>query len=439
VSARWYRLAVLLAVALTTSGATACAAVSGEAESVTVMASWDPHEREGVAFRATLARFTRDTGIEVRYQGVRTITPILRLADLGDTLPDMAVLSSPAELARYARAGRLVPLSTGEGIQDHQLLQRDGDRQHPYGVVLKTDLKSIIWYDRTAGPVVPRTWTELVRRGADLRAAGRTPPWCLGVKSGAESGWPGTDWVEDILLHQSGVEAYRLWANGSLPWTSPEVRSAWEAWRELLAAAGMTDGASVHRMLLTGWDKAGAGLAGSGPGCAMEHQGSFVRALGARYATFFPFPRFEPGPGPGGSGVEVSVDVAGLFSGKPAARRLLTYLASQAGQAEWTGHAGGSFFSPRTDVDRAAAYRSDAIGSRIAEQLATTAGNRCLDASDFMPQTVANAFSAAVLEFLSDPAPDRLVPILRRLDAIRQAVPTEEWLPDPCAAVATDR
>jgi alpha-glucoside transport system substrate-binding protein len=430
---------LLVAVALTTGGATACAAVSGEDGSVTVMASWDPQQREGAAFQATLARFTRETGIEVRYQGVRTINPILRLAELGDTLPDIAVLSSPAELARYARTGRLVPIAADEAIQDHQLLRRHEDRQHPYGVVLKTDLKSLIWYDAAAGAGAPPTWGGLVRRSADLRAGGRTPPWCLGMKSGAESGWPGTDWVEDILLHQSGVEAYRRWANGSLAWTSPEVRSAWEAWRQLLAAAGMTDDADVHRMLLTGWDQAGAGLSAGGPGCAMEHQGSFVRALRDGYATFSPFPRFEPGPAAGGTGVAVSVDVAGLFSGKPAARRLLSYLASQPGQAEWTGHAGGSFFSPRTDIDRTSAYRSDAVGSRIAEQLATTAGNRCLDASDFMPQTVANAFSAGVLEFLSDPAPDRLVPILRRLDAIRQAVPPAEWLPDPCPAVATNR
>ena len=434
-----HRLAVLLTVALATSGVAACAGISGESESVTVMASWDPEQREGAAFRATLARFTRETGIEVRYQGVRTITPILRLADLGDALPDVAVLSSPAELARYARAGRLVPLSPDEAIQDHQLLRHDGDRRQPYGVVLKTDLKSLVWYDAAAGAGPPRTWADLVRRGADLRTGGRTPPWCLGMKSGAESGWPGTDWVEDILLHQSGVEAYRRWANGTLAWTSPEVRSAWEAWRELLSTAGMTDGANVERMLLTGWDQAGAGLAGGGSGCAMEHQASFARALHDGYTTFFPFPRFAPGPGGDSTGVEVSVDVAGLFSGKPAAQRLVTYLASRAGQAEWTAHAGGSFFSPRTDLDRAAAYTSDAVGGQIAEQLATTAGNRCLDASDFMPQTVASAFSTAVLEFLSDPAPERLVPILQRLDAIRQAVPPAEWLPDPCPPVTTNR
>lgn len=259
------------------------------------------------------------------------------------------------------------------------------------------------------------------------------------MRSGAESGWPGTDWVEDILLHQSGVETYRRWASGSLPWTSPQVRSAWQAWRDLLAAAGMTGDADTRRMLLTGWDEAGARQGASGPGCALEHQGSFARALRDTYTTFLPFPRFEPGPDAGDTGVEVSVDVAGLFSEKPAARRLLTYLASQAGQAQWTAHAGGSFFSPRTDIDRATAYQSDALGGQIAGRLADPTANRCLDASDFMPQTVANAFSASILEFLSDPAPDALAPILTRLDTIRRSVPASEWLPDPCPALVRTR
>jgi hypothetical protein len=49
-----------------------------------------------------------------------------------------------------------------------------------------------------------------------------------------------------------------------------------------------------------------------------------------------------------------------------------------------------------------------------------------------MPQTVANAFAAGVLEFLSDPTSDRLPPILQRLDATRRAVPAAEWLSNPC-------
>jgi alpha-glucoside transport system substrate-binding protein len=401
---------MLLALLLLLAG---CGVVGGAPETVTVLGPWDPGGREGAAFRATLGTFTARTGIEVRYQGVRTVNAILRLSDLAGSAPDIAVLSSPAELARYARDGRLPRVRREAGVQDQQWLTLD-DPARPYGVVLKTDLKSLVWYDPAVGTVAAgpfTSWPDLVERSAQVRTRGGVTPWCLGVKSGAESGWPGTDWVEDILLHLSGTDAYVRWARGELAWTSDEVTGAWRAWRDLLNASGMIPDAS-RTMLMTGWDEHP-----STP-CAMEHQGSFLRPDGWR---FHPFP---------GDGSAVSVDVAGLFHDRPAARRLLAFLASRDGQQEWTGQAGGKFFSPRSDLDRTAAYRGDDLGRAIADRLAGTA--RCLDASDFMPQAVGTAFSSAVLEFLSAPTEESLGRILGRLEAVRQSVPRSDWLPNAC-------
>jgi hypothetical protein len=50
-------------------------------------------------------------------------------------------------------------------------------------------------------------------------AATGTTPWCLGVESVAASGWVGTDWIENILLRQSGAKKYDDWYNGKLSWT----------------------------------------------------------------------------------------------------------------------------------------------------------------------------------------------------------------------------
>ncbi|MBT8227103.1 MAG: hypothetical protein HKP61_05595, partial [Dactylosporangium sp.] len=179
--------------------------------------------------------------------------------------------------------------------------------------------------------------------------------------------------------------------------------------------------------------------------CALHHQGSFVPAVYAEEATtealtFFPFPAFPdtPGAGDDGSvdvpGVEVSVDAAGLFSTKPEARRLLRYLASRQGQEAWIQQAGRTFFSPRTDIDRQKAYGDDGIARQLADRLAT-AGDRCLDASNFMPSAISEAFSTAVLEYLeslTDPTSDRLVPILEELDRVRASVLPSAFLTKPC-------
>ncbi|GIJ44965.1 ABC transporter substrate-binding protein [Virgisporangium aliadipatigenens] len=382
-------------------------------ETVTVLGPWDPGGKEGKAFLATLDRFTRDTGIEVRYRGVRTVNAILRLSDLAGSAPDVAVLSSPAELARYARAGRLARLPRDPGVQERQYLALD-DPARPYGVVVKTDLKSLVWYDRTVGTAAAAPFTsfaDLVERGQQVRARGGVVPWCIGVKSGAESGWPGTDWIEDILLHLYGADAYERWARGDLAWTSAEVRGAWLAWHRLLETSGMLT--QSRTMLLTAWNEHPP------TPCAMEHQASFLRPQGW---GVHPFP---------GDNSAVSVDVAGLFHDRPAARRLLAFLASRQGQQEWTGRAGGGFFSPRTDLDRAAAYRGDDIGLLVANRLAGS--SRCLDGSDFMPQAVGTAFATAVLEFLADPRAEALDGILGRVEEVRRSVPPADWLRDACS------
>jgi alpha-glucoside transport system substrate-binding protein len=431
--------AALCVVALLTAafGVTGCAT---RAHTVTVIASWDPDQAEGAAFTRTLAQFTRDTGIKVRYQDSRTINAIVRVEELGDSPPDIAILSSAAELARYAASGKLAAPDRKPAVDPSQWLYRADEPDRPYGVVLKTDLKSMIWYapDLVADP--PRTWTDLVARGASLRGRTAVTPWCLGLRSGAESGWPGTDWIEDILLRQSGVGTYRAWARGDLPWTSPKVLAAWTAWSGLLDAAGMVDRAGVKSMLLTTWDGAGAALSKAGPDgsrCALEHQGSFARAVGAGHTRYVLSPPFPDGPARADLGVEVGVDVAGLFSDSPEARRLLTYLASREGQQTWIDNARGAFFSPRADLDRQRSYGTDPVALSIATELARPNAIRCLDASDFMPQAVAGAFASAVLDYISQPDPARLPEILAQVDAVRQSVRRAEWLADPCRVART--
>ena len=39
----------------------------------------------------------------------------------------------------------------------------------------------------------------------------RQGDWCVGIESGAASGWPGTDWIEDIVLRQAGPDSYNQW------------------------------------------------------------------------------------------------------------------------------------------------------------------------------------------------------------------------------------
>ena len=62
-----------------------------------------------------------------------------------------------------------------------------------------------------------------------IKADGTTP-WGIGLNSGAGSeGWPGTDWIEDFVLRQSGPDVYDAWWRGTQAWNSAEIKEGFEA------------------------------------------------------------------------------------------------------------------------------------------------------------------------------------------------------------------
>ncbi|WP_410676366.1 ABC transporter substrate-binding protein [Amycolatopsis sp. cmx-4-68] len=421
-----------LAAVLALSG---CSAAAGPAE-LTVLGPWTGDEQ--AAFLRVLDGFTRETGIPVSYQGTRAQNQVLRGDLQQGTPPDVAVLSNPAELAGYAQAGRLKPLDAVLGAEATEAysprwlkLQQLGGNA-VYAVAVKADLKSIVWYSpQTFTEPVPATWDQLVATSHRLSAAGR-PPWCLGMGAPPNSGFPGTDWLEDILLHRAGPQVYRSWAAGRLPWTDAAMIDAWRSWGALVLAPGAVRGGSTAA-LLTSFADAGRAMFATPPGCALEHLGSFaiggygaVRRPGGppvpdRDFRFFPF----PGAGDGGP-AEVSADLAGMFHDTPAARRLMAYLAGEAGQRIWP--SGGTTFSVHQHLVDQGVYRSD-VAKRIATTLARGA-DLCFDASDLMPSAMSSAFYKAVLEYLAHP--DRLDRLLADLDKVRRTLGGEQWLDLPC-------
>ncbi len=56
----------------------------------------------------------------------------------------------------------------------------------------------------------------------------KAQPWCIGIDSGSSTGWVITDWIEDIMIRTAGLDATNAWANGDLPFSSPEVKNAFD-------------------------------------------------------------------------------------------------------------------------------------------------------------------------------------------------------------------
>lgn len=420
-------LAACMLAAATLAG---CSATAGG--TVTVLASWTG--AEGQAFRQVLDVFEAKSGITVDYHGTRALDQVLASDVRRGDPPDVAVLPNPSALAGYVRSRDLYPLDTDtEQVTSQafgplwQELQKI-DTRHQYAVAVKADLKSAIWYNpqRLSTPS-PTSLSGLVDLSRSLSA-----PWCIGMAAPPVSGWPGTDWIEDILLHAEGTEAYERFSAGTLAWTSPQVRQAWSTWGSLINGGRAVHGSSVAA-LLTKFDDAGASMFADPPGCMLEHQASFIvgeyqavkrsNASSPRTGTDFDFFRF-----PGIPAAEVSADLAGMFQDTPQARELMTFLASAQGQQIWPSIDGSSAFSVNRAVPRA--VYDDPVRRKVADLVATDNVPQCFDVSDLMPADMTAAFYRAVLEFLANPS--RLDDLLHQLDKIRIEIPPQEWLTISC-------
>ena len=412
-------IALMLLVA---SSGVACGAVT---DSVTVLAPWTG--AEGAVFRQVLDRFTAKTGIRVEFQGTRALNQVLTAEVQKGTPPDIAVLPSLGDLAGYVRRDAVRPLdevieSRAEQSHSPRWVQLERVAGKRYAVAVKADLKSLIWYDPRRLPELRAdpapSWDRLVKLGQDLGGSA----WCMGMGSTPVSGWPGTDWIEDLVLHQAGPAVYQRWAAGQVAWTAPEIRQAWAAWGQVVQRPEV--------VLLTDFGDAGRPMYADRPGCFLHHQASFLTGILSGYpgpprlgadADFVPFPSTTGGVW------EVSADLAGMFNDTPQARELMRFLATDEAQSVWPAAGHGTVFSVNRGVDPKV-YEND-VSRRIAQTLTGTAV-LCFDASDLMPGAMTNAFYRAVLEYLQ--APTQLDRILGQLDQVRAAVAPGEWLDVPC-------
>lgn len=386
-------------------------------EVVRVVGAWEGPE--AAAFEAVVAPFEERTGMRVEYVSTRDPAAQLEADAAAGDPPDIVALPSPAVLARLAREGRLVDL--GE-VVDMSTYKRetapaflelgiiDGTL---YGVAYKGAVKGLMWYDPSVYIGREQTsWVELQHAAAlftrDAREAGDEDalvPWCVTLESAESSGWPGTDWVEDFLLRQSGPEVYDAWVAGELPWTSPEVVWAFQSYGLVVDSAGEPQDI-IERNFSAGADD----LLGEPPHCLFLHQGSFMpeflEASGGRF-EFMPFPDIDPaytGALIGGG------DLLALAHDTPAGRELIAYLVSAEAQQLLVSQGGA--LSGNLEVTDYPGY----MARRMARML-TQASVFRFDASDSMAPEVEAAFREAVLAYTAEP--ERLDAILRRVQAIQ--------------------
>ena len=386
---------------------------------VSVIGTWTGSEQD--SFMAMVAPWEAQTGAKVQYTGTRDINAVLSTGIQSGLLPDLAGLPGPGQMAEYYQAGALKALDDTLDVNTYKSQTSPGlvslgtiDGKIT-GIFIKADIKGLFWYNKDvykAGD--PTSYDDLLAKGKQTAASigGDAKTFCIGLESGAATGWPATDWIEGFVLHQSGPDVYDKWIAGQQKWSSPEIKQAFQSFGDAVANAF---GGSKN-VLATNFVASGDHLFTSPPGCVFVNLATFItdafqKTGGARpdQFDFFPFPDINPAYS---GAVEGSGDLFGMFNDTPQAKSLIAYLATPEAQSIWVGRGGAlSANSQVTD------YPNDIL-KKAAGDLAAAKIFR-FDASDNMPQAMNDAFFKAIVDYTQNPS--KLDSVLSDLDNVQSS------------------
>ncbi|MCB2411362.1 ABC transporter substrate-binding protein [Demequina sp. TTPB684] len=360
---------------------------------------------EAEQLEQSITKFEECTGIDVTYNGSDEFETEINIRVEGGNAPDLAIIPQPGLLQRVVGTGAVVAAPESVEANVDEFWSEDWKNYGTvgetfYAAPLMASVKGWVWYSPTEfaekGYEVPTTWDGLMELTAEMAAnpgsGANYAPWCIGFESGTATGWPGTDWIEDIVLRQQGPEAYDAWVAGDLDFTSPEITEAFEAFGAIAldpeyVNGGLGDSASI---VDTAFQEAGLQiLEGS---CSLHHQASFYEAQWPEGTNVDPegdvwaflTPKIDEADGDAVTG---GGEFVAAFNDNPATVALQTFLASDTWANERVSIGGVISANKGLDPNNA----SSPIGQESIEILQGEDTVFRFDASDLMPAQVGSS------------------------------------------------
>jgi alpha-glucoside transport system substrate-binding protein len=362
---------------------------------VTIWASMDKPIIDGL--KAGMEPLAQAAGVTVNWQKVDNINQVIMTKIQANDTPDIAMIPQPGVVADIVKRGKATAL---DDVVDTNALKSsmlpgtleagtvDGKL---YGLLVSANTKSFVWYPKkawaAAGYKAPQTIDELNALTDKIKADGKaTAPWCMGIEAAAGTGWPATDWFEDLVMRYGGADGYNKWVKHETKFDSPLVRQAAAEFEKIAFTGGNVVGGR-KAIASTNFGTAGNSMFNAKPGCMLFKQGSFI-------TTFFPknvqsnldqsvgvfyFPPVQAG---GEKPILGGGDMAVLLKNTAGARAVMKMLGDKSiGEKAM----GTSFLSPHKDFD-VTKYQGG-IAQEVAK-LSYAASIFLFDGSDQMPGAV---------------------------------------------------
>jgi len=378
--------------------------------------------------------FERCTGAKIEYDGSREFEAQLPVRIAAGSPPDIAYIPQPGLLATIVGdspeavvpVGAMAEANVDE-FYDPAWKEYGSIDGTYYATPLGASVKSFVWYSPSmfadAGYEIPTTWDDLIALSDQIVVDGGTP-WCAGIESGESTGWPATDWLEDVMLRTAGPDVYDQWVKHEIPFNDPAVAEALATVGSILknpeyVNAGIGDVQSIASTPFTD-----AGFPILDGECWMHRQASFYAAnwesaapgtTVAEDGDVFAF--YLPSMAEGERPVLGGGEFVASFSDRPEVAAFQAFLVSP----EWNNakiEASGPGWVSANSGQDTSLYASP-IDKLSAEILADPDAVFRFDGSDLMPGEVgSNSFWTEMTNWLASDKPDAEV-----LDAIESSWP----------------
>lgn len=378
-------------------------------------------DAEAELLEESWADWEEENGIDIVYEGSQEFEAQIAVRAQGGNPPDLAIFPQPGLLADMASRGYLTEAPEGVVSNLRDYWAEDWETYASvdgtvYGAPLMANVKGWIWYQpgvfEENGWEVPTDWQGLLDLTAQIREETGAAPWCAGFGSDAATGWPGTDWIEDLVLRQAGPDVYDQWVANEVPFTDPQITAAFDATGEILlnpdyVNAGFGDVASIGSTPFG--DVANALVSGD---CLLTHQASFLDGFiveaGGEVGEDGDVWAFMLPPVEAGSGQVITGggEIVGAFSDDENVVKVQEYLSSP----EWANSrvALGGVISANTGLDPANA-QSPILQAAI-EILQDENTTFRFDGSDLMPSAVgAGTFWTGMRDWVNGSSTDSVV------------------------------
>lgn len=369
-------------------------------------------DADAVNFENAVKPFEDATGIDIQYTGTKEFEASIRIAVEGGSAPDIADFPQPGLLASLVAGGYVVDVN---GVVEQDWLQQNyiqswldmGTMEGPDGPIMagvwnRASAKSLVFYPKAAfdaaGYQIPETWDDLVALTEQIAADGDTA-WCIGIESGAATGWPMTDWIEDVMLRTTSLENYDAWVKGELKFDSPEVRNALSYITDIWFNDAYVHG-GTKSITTTFFGDAPGPMFDTPPSCWLHRQADFITSFFPEGLTagvdydFFYLPPIDPAYG---KPVLGAGDIYAMFNDRPEVRAVEQFFSTGESVKLWV--MAGSTTSPHNDSSLD--WYANEVSRKVAEVLKNATSFR-FDGSDLMPGAVgAGSFWKSMSDYVS--------------------------------------